>query len=116
MQGSFLNNIVTGNPIEDIGEAPAGKTKESDRPLELESHEQRVLDDTHGILGSEQVNRRKMECAPPWIVQKAVQEEYQSNWTDSYVEVQDTDVPKDSNVIGSHVVYKVNVEENNQKY
>ena len=31
------------------------------------------------------------------------------------MEVQDTDVLKDANVIGSHVVYKVNVEKNNQK-
>ena len=115
MQGSFFNNIVTGNLIEDIGETPARKKKECDKPLELESHEQRVLDDIHGILGYEQVNRRKMEFAPPWIVQKEVQEEYQPNWADSYVEVQDKIVPKDANVIGSHVVYKVKVEENNQK-
>ena len=73
-QASFFNNIVTGNAIEDIGETPAEETKEGDRPLQLESHEQRVLNDIHRILGSEQVNTRKMECAPPCIVQKVLNE------------------------------------------
>lgn len=114
-QGSFFSNNVSGNPVEDIGDTMHGKIRKDDKPVELESEEQRVLDDIYGILGSEQVTRRKMECAPPWIVEKAVKTEYNSNWANSYIEMKDADVPKGANVIGSHIVDKVKVEENNRK-
>lgn len=112
---SFFTNKAVGNPAEDIGDTPQGRAKAMEEPFELESQEQRVLDDIHGILGSEQVTRRKIEGAPPWVIQKAVKTEYDSNWADAYVEVKDRDVPKGANVIGSHIVYKVKVEENNRK-
>ena len=115
MHKSFFTNQAVGNPAEDIGDTPQGRSKEMEEPFELESHEQKVLDDIYGILGSEQVTRRKLECAPPWVVEKAVKSEYNSNWADAYVEVKEVDVPKGANVIGSHIVYKVKVEENNRK-
>ena len=115
LHGTLFTNRVLGNPLEDIGDTPRGKDTEGDKPVQLESQEQRVLDDLYGILGSEQVTRRKMECAPPWIVEKAVTAEYTSNWADAYIEVKDEDVRKGANVIGSHIVYKVKVEENGRK-
>lgn len=57
------------------------------------------------------MNRRGIECAPPWVIDKAVKEEVKSNWSGSYEEVYELSVPRHSNIIRSHIVYNVKSEE-----
>lgn len=56
-----------------------------------------------------------MAFAPSWILDRALQEEMESNWHDTHDEVREEDVQGNANVIPSHVVYKVKNKENNVK-
>jgi len=66
-------------------------------------------------VGLTQVIRSRLEIAPPWIVQEAFDTKHQSNWKDAYELVDEVDVPRNANVITSHVVYKVKTNEANEK-
>lgn len=113
--GSLFTKNNQGDPMQDVGELPQGTGTEQLEDIELKSQEQETLEEIHKILGSAQVTRRKMECAPPWIVNKAIEAELKSNCKDAYEEVMDADVPQSANVIGSHIVYNIKVEENGKK-
>lgn len=52
-----------------------------------------------------------MECAPPWLVRKAVSKEHNDNCADAYKAVEEAKMQSGSNVIGSHIVYKIMTEE-----
>lgn len=56
-----------------------------------------------------------MACAPSWLLDKALQEELDSNWQDTHVEVDGRKIKRNANVVHRHVVYKVKNEENNFK-
>ena len=53
------------------------------------------------------MTKRKLELAPPWILEQAFTKEYQSNWTDAFETTHERDVPDNANIITSHVVYKL---------
>lgn len=72
LQGTLFTNKVLWNMLEDIGDTPPGEDTEGDKPVWLESLAQRLPEDLYAILGSEQVTRRKVIWAPPWIVEEAV--------------------------------------------
>lgn len=104
---------AVGNSELDIGDiVPRGPNAEME---ELVSHKSRILEDIYRVIGGEQVTRRKLEFAPPWIVEMADKEELEDNWKETIEEVEEASVPKDANVIGSHFVYKVKNEEGNAK-
>lgn len=77
---------------------------------DIKSDQERILRDIHGIIRNAQVILNKLECAPSWITTNALQQDHDDNWADSYVEVEEKVIPKESNVICSHVVYKVKTE------
>ena len=77
----------------------------------FKSDRKRILDDIHDTLGSHQVASRKLAFAPPWIVEQAFDREHVTNWSDAYVKVPERSVPINSNLITSHVLYKVNTDE-----
>lgn len=60
---------------------------------ELTSDEQYVLDQVYSVIGSEHVIRKKMECASQWLLNKAVEKELSSNWSDVYESVREDSVP-----------------------
>lgn len=66
-------------------------------------------------MGSKQLTRAKMSFAPAWILDSALKEELESNWTDTFDTVDERNVGHNANVIPSHVVYKVKNDENNVK-
>jgi len=49
------------------------------------------------------------------LLDKALKEEVESNWKGAYETFTENEVPRNANVIDSHVVYKVKVEENDSK-
>lgn len=107
---SFFSKVSNGNPMMDIGmEAPHGP----DDTTDLISDEQRILKKIYLATGGAQLSRNKMECAPQWVLDKAVKEELENSWKDAFLEVSERSIPKNANVISSHVVYKVKCEENN---
>lgn len=61
------------------------------------------------------MNYGEISSAPPWLIEKAVQAELAQNWKGAYEEVLEKEVPKGANVIGSHVIFKIKVEEGGHK-
>lgn len=61
------------------------------------------------------MTRKKMECAPQWLLNNAVEKELSSNWADAYESIQENTVPHDAKIISSHFVYKIKQEENGKK-
>lgn len=110
---SQLNNPI-GNTAKDVGQIESTTTKNIDG-CELESTQQLTLDALYRIVGGKQMTRSKMGCAPAWILDKALQEELDSNWADTHDVVDERDVPANANVIPSHVVYRVKTEENSKR-
>lgn len=101
-----------GEPEKDIGDVTTEGPKDGEM---IASDEQHVLSQMYSVVGSEQVTRRRMECAPQWILDKSVKTELDSNWSEAYVAVQEDSVPINANIISSHFVYKVKNEENGKK-
>ena len=54
---------------------------------------------------------RDLEFAPPWLVKEAYDIE-ESNWQGVYEVIDESSVPKNTNVVSSHVAYKIKVSEN----
>ncbi|PXF43195.1 hypothetical protein BWQ96_07070 [Gracilariopsis chorda] len=72
-QSTFFSTMVTGEPARDIGQKNAeGPQRSSD--LQLHSDEQSGLNEIYAAIRNEQVTRRKMDCAPQWILERAVAE------------------------------------------
>lgn len=111
---AMLSTQVTGDPTKDIGVITERDTKQSKEP-ELTSTHQDTLNEIYDIVGSKQLTRSKMACAPSWLLDKALQEELSSNWSDTHDEVDERQIKRDANVIPSHVVYKIKNEENDVK-
>eukprot|EP00177_Eucheuma_denticulatum_P007832 GFKZ01014258.1.p1 GENE.GFKZ01014258.1~~GFKZ01014258.1.p1 ORF type:complete len:1202 (-),score=97.36 GFKZ01014258.1:1881-5486(-) len=81
----------------------------------LQSEKPRILSEIYDVLGSQQVSRRKMEFAPSWILEEAFKAEHDSNWAGAYVNVSEENIPRDANIVRSHTVYKVKVDESGDK-
>ena len=109
---SFFTKKVVGNYALDIGKTDI--SSRLTRPT-LQSDEQHILSKFYGIVGKSQITRKSMEGLPSWIIQNAINREIEQNWTDAYEEVKETDVPRNANVISSHIVYALKSEENNTK-
>ena len=104
---------VGENPKADIGKDSNMRTPPP--PATLKSDRARILDTIHDTIGSQQVSLNELGFAPSWIALKAFDEEYTSKWADAYVEVDDRYIPANANVITSHIVYKVKVDEDGSK-
>lgn len=78
---------------------------------ELNSNSNEELEKIYVILGSRQVTRKGMEYATSWLIQKAVREEVDTNWDDTYKEIAGKYVPLSSTVTGAHFVHRVKAEE-----
>lgn len=64
------------------------------------------------------VRKRCLEVdtfAPPWILDEALESEHDTNWTNSYEEVQERDVPRNANIITSNAVYKLKIKEDGSR-
>lgn len=81
----------------------------------LQSDKNRILDEIHDVIGSQQVSGGKIAFAPPWIVEQTFAKEHESNWSDAYETVVEKDVPREANIITSHVVYKVKTDEQGER-
>lgn len=110
--GALMTTAVR-NPTKDIGmdiddrnPAPIG---------DLTTDEDKVLTDIKRIIGSDQVTRRRLEGVPAWIIERSLKEEHDSNWKDAYESVDERNVSRGENVIASHVVYKLKVDEKGGK-
>lgn len=97
-----MGDVSDGDPERDIGryssyrDVPPGSEVASDEQLELEK--------LHGVIGNEQVNRNGLECAPHWLVERALSDEIEKDWSEAYEEVHEFDVPQGEKIITSHEV------------
>lgn len=69
---------------------------------EISYDEQKELSDVWGgggVIGNSQVNCKRMECTPSWIVRNELEKEHSKNWETAYIEVDEEDVPRKSNVV-----------------
>ena len=74
----------------------------------LSSLEQEVLATVHAKHGTEQFTKSQGRDVPEWLYDKALQQEME-NWRGQYSPCPVGDVPPGSNIVGSHVVYRVKV-------
>ena len=121
MLGSANNEQGVNNADMQIQERPEkdictdSSTQLDIEGFELQSEQQLALERLYEATGGEQVTRSKMESAPPWLIQKALEDEINGAWDGAYEEVDERDLPAHANIISSHVVYKVKNEEGNTK-
>lgn len=97
------------DPVKDICIHP--DERQPIPPGDLGTDEHHVLSDIKALIGAEQVTRRRLEGIPAWIIQQALGKEHQDNWSEAYEEVPEGQVSRGENVIASHVVYKLKVDE-----
>lgn len=62
------------------------------------------IDTIYENIKNTQVTRSKLQYAPDWLLDEALRNEYEENWSKNIEHVEDTDVPRNSNIISSHVV------------
>lgn len=92
-----------------------GAVNKTDRPssgTELIRVRSAELEKLCNVTGFLQVTKCRKEMAPPCLIQKALSKEVEQNWQSAYEEVNEKDVPRTTNVIGSHIIYKTKSEEN----
>ena len=77
----------------------------------LKSIEPDVLSAVYEAHGTEQFTKRKGPDVPDWLYSKALEEEL-TNWKGQYEPCGITDIPPGSNIVGSHVVYRVKQDDN----
>jgi len=109
---TMIAATAIGCPEKDIGSVFVdGNEARGD----LHSNLQEVLKQVHDVVGSREVTMKKLEFAPSWLVESAFNSEYDTNWHDAYLPIDESDAPDDANVITSHVIYKVKTDENDQR-
>jgi len=74
-----------------------------------------ALEEIYETIGSKQVTLPHLAFTAPWIPQEALILEHRTNWSDAYEEVYDKEVPRNANVISSHVVYKLKTDEDGSR-
>lgn len=77
----------------------------------LTTDEQRVLAQMETVIGNRQVSSNDVQFAPPWLLSRAIEAEYRDNWSEAYIPVHKRDMPRDANIITSHWVFKIKVNE-----
>lgn len=107
-ESSPLTTDHNGNPTNDIGNVSACKNPEHSKSLQSDG--QRVLQEIKDVIGSEQDSQSKLVFAPPWIINKSIDAEVSSNWTEAYTEVNANEIAGDANTISSHIVSKLETE------
>ena len=103
-----LITTTLGEPSKDIGQRCIVQEEAKGT---LASNRQHILRLIKQNIGTSQVNRNDLDFAPPWIVDETFQSELTENWATAYQQVDEADVPLHSNVITSHVVYKIKQDE-----
>lgn len=110
---AFHANLMSDNSARDIGtDTVAGPTTSRDR---LHIHEQLLLGKLYTVFGKDTVSWTKVEGAPSWLIDKAIKDEIEDAWKDAFHEVPDQQVPMNANVISSHIIYEVKVDEKGAK-
>lgn len=115
---NYYNNttevLTTGSRNEkrvDEGlEKDVGKYRPSSNTIvgeEMSSQEAEIIHDIKSKIGTNQVTVREIAFARSWVIEKAMKSEQDQNWTDAYLEVAESDLPKLANIISSHVIFKV---------
>ena len=100
-------NEVPENPEKDIGDTAVSEDMQTGKLTSTRKH---ALESIQMVIGHDTVVLRTLEFAPPWIVREAYEAE-EENWDGVYEVVDEREVPKGANVIGSHVAYKLKVNE-----
>ena len=77
----------------------------ADKTRTLQSNQQSVLEKLYNVHGSEQFTKGSRQDIPEWLYTKAIREEL-NNWDGHYDSHNITEIPPDSNVVGSHLVYR----------
>lgn len=95
----------------DIGAYAALQTDNPIQPTTITRDNTAALEAIHDEIGSKQVSSSQLNFAPPWLVDEALKTEHDANWADAYISVPDNNVPRDANVISSHVVYRIKTDE-----
>lgn len=106
-------NFFSGNAKLNIGyDSVSGPSASTGH---LCSQEQLELNKLYAVIGKETVSRKKLEGAPFWLIDKAVKEEVEDAWKDAFTEVSEQQVPFDANIISSHIIYKIKIDEKGTK-
>lgn len=95
--------------VKDVGNYEPSRTLITG--MELQSNEGDILRDIKETIGSNQVTASAIAFAPGWVIEKAIRQEHDENWTGAYSEVMESDLPNNANVISSHVVFKVKTQD-----
>lgn len=77
----------------------------------LTSDEPRIRAQMETFIGSSQVTSTYVEFAPPWVLSKAIEQEYRDNWYETYVPVNRREMPYNAYIITYLWVYKINKNE-----
>ena len=92
------------NPQRDIGEYQFRMPTEF--PLPLESCEQDILKQIRNVIGDKAVSESKLQFAPRWIIDKAIENE-KNNYKSSIEPVCRFNLPGNANVVSSHHFFVV---------
>lgn len=76
-------------------------------PLNREHAKQIILNSVFERMGTNQFMKREAPDIPGWIYQESENTELRENWECNKIDVPLNKVPRDSNVIGSHIVCKL---------
>ena len=113
---SLVAGVHRRSAADDI--APYASRMNTDEPnfrTELQTDRDRTPESIYECVGSRKVTGSKLEFAPPWILDESFDEEYKSNWVDSYLPVKEMDVPHNAIIITSNVVYKIKTDEDEKR-
>lgn len=96
-------------PAKDDGDTPVLPL--SVLPTQLEAAEQTILRQLKEVLCDVQVSESRLEFAPRWVIDKAIQKE-KDNFRDkkTFREVRIQDLPKNANLISSHCFFQVKLD------
>lgn len=87
------------------------KLRKEDKIGEIRTDEQDVLSKLNVHNGNAQVTGTRIQCAPPWLTLKLVQEEHDGNLEGSYSPVREEGLPTHANIISSYIVFKIKTED-----
>lgn len=90
-------------PIKDVGKT---EIRSGEVIGEIGSDSQKILEDLYKVIGNSTTTLGKLEGAPPWIIERVLREEHDNNWLEAYKEAIEEEIPRDANLITSHVIYK----------
>lgn len=81
----------------------------------LDSYKQMELDKVFNVVGKSTVSCSKLDSAPHWLINKPILHEIEDAWKTALVEVGERLVSSDANVISSHIIYKIENDEQGLK-